>query len=65
MNKQNFNNVQNMIECELFKNSKNIPELCYRYNCTRDEYHEFLELALLGYKEKYNQHNHPEHNRNY
>ena len=67
MDKTIFNNVQNMIEKELvneFKNSSmSLTELCHTYGCTVSEYHEYLDLALLGFKEKYNQHNHPENNK--
>ena len=62
MDKKIFNNVAYMITKELQRNS--LSELCNYYGCTIDEFYEFVDdLALIGFKDKYNQHNHPENNK--
>ena len=62
MDKKIFNNISHMISKELSRNS--LTELCDYYGCTTNEFEEYVyELALIGFKEKYNQHNHSENNK--
>jgi len=64
MDKRVFNNVAQMIKNELLEKG-NLTEICYNNNITKSDFYEFIDdLALIGFKEKYNQHNHPEHNKN-
>lgn len=63
MDKKTFNNVAYMITKELTTNS-NLSELCYLNNITPTDFYEFVDdLALRGFKDKYNQHNHKQNNR--
>ena len=62
MNKRTFNQVRTLIvnTCQ----SENLSQLCYFYGITKDDFFEFIDdLALIGFKDKYNQHNHPENNK--
>lgn len=62
MDKRTFNNVREMIVKTL--NEENLDSLCHSYGITIYEFYEFVDdLALAGFKDKYNQHNHPEHNK--
>lgn len=63
MTKREFNQIRELIVniC----NDQNLDGLCYYYGITKADFYEFVdELALIGFKEKYNQHNHKEHNKN-
>lgn len=63
MDKKTFTNVAYMITKECQK--ENLTVLCNSYGITPNEFNEFVtDLALRGFKDKYNQHNHPEHNKN-
>lgn len=65
MDKKTFNNVAYMITKEITTNN-NLAELCYLNKVTPSDFYEFVEeLALVGFKEKYNQHNHKENNKNH
>lgn len=62
MDKKTFNNISYMIVKECSK--ENLANLCSANNITVKEFDEFVtDLALRGFKDKYNQHNHPEHNK--
>ena len=62
MDKKTFNNISYMIYKECRRDS--LKNLCDYWGVTVDEFDEFVtDLALRGFKEKYNQHNHPENNK--
>ncbi len=62
MDKKTFNNISYMIYKECQRDS--LQNLCDSWGVTVDEFDEFVtDLALRGFKEKYNQHNHPENNK--
>ena len=65
MDKKVFNAVREMI-VNLLKISPEYPEvICKNAGITMDDLYEYIDdLALIGFKEKYNQHNHPENNSN-
>ena len=63
MDKRTFNNISYMIYKECRRND--LTKLCTENGITVNEFDEFItDLALRGFKDKYNQHNHPENNKN-
>lgn len=68
MDKYIFNQVANAIRVtvNLRANQHFVTFNEFCVNClgiTVPEYEEFFELALIGFKEKYKQHNHEENNK--
>ena len=62
MTKKEFNAIRELIvrTCSV----EDLVSLCHYYGVTTSEFYEYVdELALEGFKDKYNQHNHPEHNK--
>jgi len=67
MDKKTFNKIQTlhqeMVLDYIHEHRDGILEtFCISQGFTLGEYEEYFELALKGFKDKYNQHNHPEHN---
>ena len=61
MTKETFNQVTKMLS-DIFL--EDFANLCVQYELTSYDVAEVLDdLALRGFKDKYNQHNHPEHNK--
>ena len=68
MTKETFNKIQKLHQDTVLDyintNEMGILEtFCVSQGFTLGEYFEYFELALKGFKDKYNQHNHPEHNK--
>ena len=65
MDKKTFNNVRDyIVRCCVGDGHFDFNSRCYCNEITPSEFYEFIdELALKGFKDKYNQHNHPENNK--
>ena len=63
MEKTTYNNAVKLIS-NVLDNTDKLDSLCHFYGVTYGEVVEvFEDLSLIGFKEKYNQHNHSSNNK--
>lgn len=63
MDKKTYNNAVSLL-VNLCSKEEKLDSLCHFYGITKTELSEVIEdLSLIGFKEKYNQHNHSQNNK--